>query len=123
MFIVRVRGERPDDELLGADLRVALIRRTPDIVAEHPDEIDLFCVADDAAPERLRAAGWTVVTLRDGWYQADDAGGVGIWGQGLYWEVRETPFSVRKAAGPGGIAADVDNASGEVNVRRAIFGV
>ncbi len=52
------------------------------------------------ATERLRAEGWNVVTLRDGWYQGDDEGGVAIWGHGKYWEVRDTPFSVKEAVGP-----------------------
>jgi hypothetical protein len=128
MFIVRRRGDRPTDLVLAPGVRIALVRKTPSIVAEHDDQIDLFCVADDAAPDRLRSDGHTVVLLRDGWYQADDAGGVAIWGQGLYWEVRDTPFSVKEAAGPGSDGAPSEDIAdeanpGEVNVRRAIFGV
>jgi hypothetical protein len=123
MFIVRRRGERPDDATLGSGVRIALVRRTPEIVAEHQDEIDLFCVGDESAPERLEGQGWRVVRLRDGWYQADDEGGVAIWGQGLYWEVRDTPFSVQAAAGPVSDAAAGASDGDEVNVRRAIFGV
>jgi hypothetical protein len=96
MFIVRTRGERPR----APDVRIALARRTPNIVPDSAGRIDLFCVGDDESPDRLRAEGWEVVTLRDGWYQGDDAGGVAIWGQGKYWEVRDTPFSVKEAAGP-----------------------
>ena len=119
MFILRTRGEQPRD--LG--VRIALVRKTPSIVADSTDQIDLFCVGDDDAPDRLCAEGWNVVTLRDGWYQGDDAGGVAIWGQGKYWEVRVTPFSVKAAVGP---ASDVrvDQEGGEVvDVRRTIFGV
>jgi hypothetical protein len=96
MFMVRTRGERPRDP----GVRIALARKTPSIVPESAGLTDLFCVADDEATDRLRADGWNVVTLRDGWYQGDDAGGVAIWGQGKYWEVRDTPFSVKEVAGP-----------------------
>ena len=123
MCIVRQRGERPTDPGLTTGVRIVLARQTPEIVAEHADEIDVFCVGDDATPERLRAEGHTVIMLRDGWYRADGAGGIAIWGQGAYWEVRDTPFDVREAAGPAAAVADSTSASGEVNVRRAIFGV
>jgi hypothetical protein len=123
MFIVRQRGERPRDASLASGVRIALVRQTPSIVAEHADEIDLFCVGDEAAPERLEAAGRRVIRLRDGWYQADGAGGVAIWGQGAYWEVRDTPFSVMEAAGPASDDAASADGGDEVNVRRAIFGV
>ena len=123
MFIVRTRGERPIEEFLAPGVRIAIVRTTPSIVAEHADQIDLFCVADDDAPDRLRAEDRIVVLLRDGWYQADDAGGVAIWGQGLYWEVRDTPFSVREAVGPTSDADAGEVSAAEVNVRRAIFGV
>jgi hypothetical protein len=96
MFIVRTSGDQPRDP----SLRVALIRQTPAIVADSPDQLDVFCIGDEDAPDRIRAAGWTVVNLRDGWYQADDEGGVVIWGQGKYWEVRDTPFTVKEAVGP-----------------------
>ena len=119
MFIVRTHGERPPDP----GVRVALVRKTPGIVPDSAGQIDLFCVGDDDAPDRMRAQGWNVVDLRDGWYQGDDAGGVAIWGQGKYWEVRDTPFSVREAVGPTSEAA-VDQKSREVvDVRRTIFGV
>jgi hypothetical protein len=55
---------------------------------------DLFCVGDEEAPERLRAQGWNVVLLHDGWYADDEGGGVAVWGNGRYWEVRATPFDV-----------------------------
>ena len=123
MFIVRTRGDRPAEDVLAPGVRIALVRTTPGIVAEHADQIDLFCVADDGAPDRLGGEGWNVVLLRDGWYQADDAGGVAIWGQGVYWEVRDTPFSVKEAVEPTAEAASTDAAADEVHVRRAIFGV
>ena len=123
MFIVRRRGERPVDASLAPGVRIALVRQTPGLVAAHVDQIDLFCVGDEAAPERLEAEGAHVVRLRDGWYQDDDAGGVAIWGQGAYWEVRDTPFSVKEAVGPASDDAAAGADGDEVNVRRAIFGV
>jgi hypothetical protein len=119
MFIVRTRGERPREP----GVRVALVRRTPSIVAESADQIDLFCVGGEDAPDRLRGQGWQVVDLRDGWYQGDDAGGVAIWGQGQYWEVRDTTFSVKEAAGPASDAAVEAEAGEVVDVGRTIFGV
>ncbi len=71
----------------------------------------------------LRASGWTVVELHDGYYEDGRGGGVGIWGQGKYWEIRDTPFTVKEAVGPGA-EVEADTAEGEqVNVRGAIFGV
>jgi hypothetical protein len=125
MFIVRTRGERPVEP----GIRIALVRRTPSIVPESEGRTDLFCVGDDEAPDRLRARGWTIVMLHDGWYQGDDEGGVAIWGQGAFWEVRDTPFTVREAAGPAAETADAaDTAAGgedgeRLDVRRGIFGV
>jgi hypothetical protein len=75
-------------------VRVVLVRRTPPLVADGDRQVDFFCVADDTAPERLRAEGWPVVAVHDGWYADDDQGGVAVWGQGRYWEVRPTPFDV-----------------------------
>ena len=64
MFIVRTRGEPPH----GAGVRIAAVRKTPDIVPDGAGQRDYFCVGDDDAPERLRGQGWNVVSLRDGWY-------------------------------------------------------
>jgi hypothetical protein len=121
MFIVRTDSERPDDP----GVRIAAVRATPDLSSEVADQIDLFMVGDDDAPERLRSQGWRVVLLRDGWYQDDGEGngGIAIWGQGAYWEVRDTPFSVREASGPAGDAADIEEAGDNVDIRRGIFGV
>lgn len=118
MFVVRTRGERPPEQ----GVRIKLVRRTPEIVRDSPDQVDFFCVGPDDAPERLRAEGWSVVNLHDGWYQADDEGGVAIWGQGAYWEVRDTPFSVKEAVGPAEVSAEADGGS-VVDVRQSIFGV
>jgi len=123
MFIVRTQSA----DSAPPGVRVALVRATPSIVAERTGQIDLFCIGDDAAPERLREDGWTVVSVHDGWYKADDDGGVVIWGQGLYWEIRDTPFSVKEAVGPVPDASADDPAATdggtEVNVRSVIFGV
>jgi hypothetical protein len=83
IFVVRGAGERPPG------VRVALVRRTPGLYGE-----DLFCEGDAAAAQRLRDAGLQVVALHDGWYADDHQGGVAVWGQGRYWEVRSTPFNV-----------------------------
>jgi hypothetical protein len=105
MFIVR----SPEPRARPPQVRVVLVRRTPPIApggagapaptpgsARVPAGLtDLFCAGDDAAAERLRAQGWVVVPVHDGWYADDAQGGVAVWGQGRYWEVRDTPFSVR----------------------------
>lgn len=119
MFIVRTRGEQPQEP----GVRVALVRKTPEIVGDSAGQIDVFCIGPDDAPDRFREQGWTVVNLRDGWYQADDEGGVAIWGQGRYWEVRDTPFTVKEAVGPA-TGAPVGPESGSmVDVRGTIFGL
>ena len=123
MAIVRANDHWRECWPPDADVRIALVRRTPSIVETETGQADLFCVGEEAAFERLRARGWNVVTLRDGWYEDDDEGGVAIWGQGAYWEIRDTPFSVVEAVGPARDAAD-DEAGGEtLDVRRGIFGV
>jgi hypothetical protein len=123
MAIVRAIGDWqacwPDD----ADLRIALVRRTPEIVADQPGQIDLFCVGEQAAFDHLANLGWNVVRLHDGWYADDGDGGVAIWGQGLYWEIRDTPFSVREAVGPATEAAAEGEDGETLDVRRGIFGV
>jgi hypothetical protein len=90
IFIVRSASvESPPD------VRVVLVRRTPPLAADADLQLDLFCVGDDAAPDRLRERGWRVVAIHDGWYADSAHGGVAVWGQGRYWEVRETPFEVK----------------------------
>jgi len=122
IFIVRTSGEqtaqRPDDP----GVRIVLVRRTPSIVADKDGQIDLFCIGDDDASERLQREGWSVVLPRDGWYADDTGGGAAIWGQGAFWEIRDTPFSVKEAAGPAPTAAS-EGGGETLDVRRGIFGV
>jgi hypothetical protein len=91
IFIIRTTN----GEIATAGIRVVRIRRAvgPLGTTREPG-VDLFCVADDDAPERLRAHGWNVVSLHDGWYADDDCGGIAVWGNGRYWEVRDSPFHV-----------------------------
>ena len=78
MAIVRASEQWRDTWPPNADVRIALVRQTPSIVATDVGQTDLFCVGEDAAFERFRERGWNVVTLRDGWYEDDDEGGVAI---------------------------------------------
>jgi hypothetical protein len=120
MFIVRANGAAP----AAADLQVKLSRRTPETVhGAAAGTTDFFCTGEAEAIARLRAAGWTVVELHDGYYEDGAGGGVAIWGQGRYWEIRDTPFTVREAVGPAGAAATAAGECEMVNVRGAIFGV
>ena len=119
MFIVRSSGEQPS--LAGVALKVR--RRTPDIVPNAAGKTDYFCVGDEAAIAALRGRGLDIVELRDGWYADDTGGGVGISGHGRFWEVRDTPFTVKEAVGPAETAASGQADGEQVNVRGAIFGV
>ena len=118
MFIVRTGGLPP--QMPG--IVVKLSRQTPAYVGSGAGQTDFFCLGDEAAIAALRAGGGTVVELRDGYYEDGRGGGVAIWGQGRYWEIRETPFTVRDAAGPSGNPAEPAAEGEQVNVRRAIFG-
>jgi len=72
----------------------------------------------------LRDAGWAIVDLHDGYYEDGAGGGIGIWGQGRFWEIRDTPLTVKEAVGPTGQSQSTGDGDGEqVNVRGAIFGV
>jgi hypothetical protein len=117
MFIVRSGGERPDRP----DVAVKLSRETPATVKDAAGKTDFFCLGEAEAMAALRAAGWNVVELRDGYYEDGRGGGVAIWGQGKYWEIRDTHFTVKEACGPAAPAEPA--AQGEqVDVRRAVFG-
>jgi hypothetical protein len=111
MFIVRNTGRPPDG------LEVKLRRRTPSLVATAADQVDWFCLGDAEAAQR---GGHHVVTLHDGWYADDTGGGVTIFGP--YWEIRDTPFSVKDAAPDPPRATQQHDADEIVNVRQAIFG-
>lgn len=119
MFIVRTDGAAPT----ASAIAVKASRRTPASVSGGAARTDYFCVGEAEAVAALRDAGWEVVDLRDGWYAGDNGGGVAISGHGRYWEIRDTLFTVREAAGPGDAAAPAASAAEPVNVRRAIFGV
>ena len=119
MFIVRTAGELPE----AANIRVLLSRKTPPMVPDAAGKTDFFCVGAAEAMAALRDSGATIVELHDGYYEDGVGGGVGIWGQGKYWEIRDTPFTVKEAVGPTG-ETEAGAAEGEqVNVRGAIFGV
>jgi hypothetical protein len=63
------------------------------------------------------------VSVHDGWYADDTGGGVAIWGQGRFWEVRDTPFTVRETSAEVAAPAASSTTDDEVvNVRKAIFG-
>ena len=119
MFIVRSTSEQP----AASGIQVKLSRKTPPNLPDAGGKTDFFCVGEAAAMAALRASGWTIVELHDGYYEDGLGGGVGIWGQGKYWEIRDTPFTIKEAVGPTA-TAEAGPAEGEqVNVRRAIFGV
>ena len=111
MFIVRTGGETP------AIRAIKQTRRTP--APASGGTHDFFC---DGDPDAARALGLNVVALHDGWYAGDSGGGVAIWGQGRFWEIRDTPFTVRETSVEG--ERPEGQAGGDiVNVRNAIFGV
>jgi len=120
MFILRSSGSAPR----AAEIRVKVTRKTPKIVPGGAGKTDYFCVGEAEAMAVLRAEGWEVIELRDGWYADDDGGVIAISGHGRYWEIRDTPFTVREAVGPALENEQTElGGSDLVNVRRAIFGV
>ena len=119
MFIVRTSGDLP--VLTGVALKAQ--RGTPEIVPNAAGKIDYFCVAEEAAVAKLRDQRLDVVRLRDGWYADDSGGGIAIFGHGRFWEVRDTPFTVKEAVGPAATATSSRADAEQVNVRGAIFGV
>jgi hypothetical protein len=118
MFILRSGGAPP----AAAGIVVKASRQTPAEVPGGAGKTDYFCVGESAAMTALREEGCEVVALRDGWYQGDDGGGVAISGQGKYWEIRDTLFTVKEAVGPATGAASTEAGPDPVNIRRAIFG-
>ena len=113
IFIVRAEtGDVPP-------LDIKMVRQTPAIVPGSSGRIDFFC---DGDPDAARSAGWLVVPVHDGWYSDDTTGGMAIWGQGMFWEVRDTPFTVRRASGPEPWPPRSEQDRDAVlNVRQAIF--
>ena len=89
MFIIRTAGETPS----GAGFVIRLARRTPPLASGGIK--DFFC---DGDPDIAKQSALHVVPLHDGWYADDAGGGVAIWGQGRFWEIRDTPFTVRETS-------------------------
>jgi hypothetical protein len=119
MFIVRSAGKPPQ----ASGIQGKLSRKTPATVPDAAGKTDFFCVGEVEAMAALRASGWTIVELHDGYYEDGLGGGVGIWGHGKYWEIRDTPFTVKEAVGPTGQDETATAEGEQVNVRGAIFGV
>ena len=117
MFIIRSTGALP----AGPGVAVKLRRSTPVTVEDGAGKTDFFCVGEAETIASLRDAGWQVVELRDGYYEDGTGGGVAIWGQGKYWEIRSEPLTVVEACGPSA-RSQAAGGSEHVEVRRAIFG-
>ncbi len=119
MFIVRTTGAQPE----APNVQIKLSRKTPPNLPDAEGKTDFFCVGDAEAMAVLRASGWSLIEMHDGYYDDGVGGGVGIWGQGRYWEIRDTPFTIKEAVGPTA-PTETSTVEGEqVNVRGAIFGV
>jgi hypothetical protein len=118
MFIIRTSEYAPP-----ASVVVKVVRGTPAIVPQGAGKTDYFCVGGAENIAVLRAEGWEIVELRDGWYEDDAGGGVVISGHGKYWEIRDTPFTVKESGGPAGEAGGSAGSEEPVNVRGAVFGV
>ncbi len=120
MFILRSADGAP----MRHGLRIAVTRKTPDVVPDASGKIDYFCIGEAVDMAALREVGCDIIELRDGWYADDSGGGVAIWGQGRYWEIRDAPLHVKEA---GGFSRAPDTATAEggepIDVRNAIFGV
>jgi hypothetical protein len=112
MFIIRTTGEVPS----GAGFTIRLTRRTPPLASGGTH--DFFCDGDPGEQH------FNVVPVHDGWYADDTGGGVAIWGQGRFWEIRDTPFTVRESSADPPSPVGESAVNGEtVNIRKAIFGV
>jgi hypothetical protein len=90
MFIYRQRAGADVPESVERGRKLS--RPTPSYADAHGGT-DHFFVGDLAAADALREEGHEIVRLRDGWYEAGE-GGVAIWTDGLFWEIRDTPFTV-----------------------------
>ena len=60
----------------------------------------LFLRRRGGAVAALHGRGLDVVRLHDGYYADGSGGGIVIFGHGRYWEIRDTPFTVKEAVGP-----------------------
>jgi hypothetical protein len=118
MFITRSSERAPPTSVV-----VNFVRRTPAIIPQSAGKTDYFCVGQGEGIAALSAEGWEIVELRYGWYEDDTGGGIAISGHGKYWEVRETPFTVRESGGPAEEAGGTVVSDKPVNVRGAVFGV
>jgi hypothetical protein len=85
IFVVRTR----DFGAVRRDVRVVHTRQLA-----TREERELFCVGDDELVQHLREDGCALLALHDGWYPDEVDGGVAVWGNGRYWEVRSSPFEV-----------------------------
>ena len=118
MFIIRSSGELRQ----APDIHVKLSRTTPAIVPDATGKIDFFCLGSAETMATLRTAGWVIIELHDGYYEDGSGGGVAIWGQGKYWEIRDTPFTIKEAVGPTASADPAPVEGEQVNIRGVIFG-
>jgi hypothetical protein len=114
MFIIRTAGEQPS----GSGFTIRLTRCTPALASGGTR--DFFC---DGDPDAAKLQHLNVVSVHDGWYADDTGGGVAIWGQGRFWEIRDTPFTVRETSADGPLQSSTAADGDVVNVRQAIFGV
>ncbi len=119
MFIIRTSGAAPE----APGVAVKLSRPTPSYVKEAAGRTDFFCIGEPDAMAALRGAGQAIVELRDGYYEDGKGGGVAIWGQGRYWEIRSEPLTVTEAVGPAQPDEGAPAEGEHVEVRKAIFGV
>jgi hypothetical protein len=118
MFIIRSSERAPPTSAV-----VKVVRRTPAIIPQGAGKTDYFCVGQGEHIAALSAEGWEIVELRDGWYEDDTGGGVTISGHGKYWEIRDTPFTIKASGGPAEEAGGTVVSDEPVNVRGAVFGV
>lgn len=89
MFILRDRtGIVPD--VIRSSIKAS--RPTPAYADPHGGT-DYFVAADKETGNALEIQGHEIVWLRDGWYEVG-AGGVAIWTDATFWEVRNTTFTV-----------------------------
>lgn len=73
-------------------------RRTPDYAGGGT--FDHFCELSAQETEALKGKGLKVRALSDGWYELD-AGGVAVWSDGRFWELRSSCFDVVSLGGEG----------------------